>query len=47
MLLFESPYDGELYDDETTIIPHTLEVVQYRINEDILDEVLDRTITEL
>ncbi len=47
MLLFENPYGGELYDDETTVIPKTLEVEQYRINDDILDEVLDRNITEL
>jgi len=45
--LFESPYSGELFDDETTVIPKTLEVKQYRINDPILDEVIDREFTEL
>jgi hypothetical protein len=47
MLLFEDPYSGELYDDETTVITKTLETPQYRINDDILDEVIDRDIIEL
>jgi hypothetical protein len=47
ILLFESPYSGELFNDETTVIPKTLEVRQYRINDPILDEVIDREITEL
>tara|TARA_B100000287_G_scaffold396719_1_gene412626 strand:- start:354 stop:674 length:321 start_codon:yes stop_codon:yes gene_type:complete len=47
ILLFESPYNGELFNDETTVIPKTLEVRQYRINDPILDEVIDREITEL
>ena len=47
ILLFESPYDGTLFDDESTVIPKTLEVQQYRINDPILDEIIDREITEL
>jgi hypothetical protein len=47
MLLFENPYTGEFYDDETTTLTKTLETEQYRINDSILDEVLDRDITEL
>ena len=47
MLIFENPYTGEFYDDETTMIPKTLETEQYRINDSILDEVLDRDIIEL
>lgn len=47
ILLFESPYDGTLYEDESTTIPKTLEVRQYRINDDILNEVIDREFTEL
>jgi len=47
ILLFESPYDGTLFDDETTTIPKTLEVEQYRINDPILDEVIDREFLEL
>ena len=47
ILLFESPYDGTLFDDESTVIPKTLEVQQYRINDPILDEVIDREFSEL
>jgi|TARA_R100001463_G_scaffold111851_3_gene166819 uncharacterized phage-like protein YoqJ len=47
MLLFENPYTGELYDDETTVLTKTLETPQYRINDDILEEVIDRNIIEL
>jgi hypothetical protein len=47
ILLFEDPYSGEMYNDETTILPHGLEVDQYRINDDILDEVIDRDMIEL
>ena len=47
ILLFESPYDGTLFQDESTVIPKTLEVQQYRINDPILDEVIDREFSEL
>ena len=47
ILFFESPYDGILFDDESTVIPKTLEVQQYRINDAILDEIIDREFTEL
>jgi len=47
MLLFEDPYNGVLYDDETTVIVKNLSTPQYRINDEILDEVIDRDITEL
>ena len=47
ILLFESPYDGSLFSDESTTIPKTLEVEQFRINDSILDEVIDRTFVEL
>ena len=47
ILLFENPYTGTLYEDETTTYIKTLEVEQFKINETILDEVIDREITEL
>ena len=47
ILLFENPYTGILYQDETTTYIKTLEVEQFKINETILDEVIDRQITEL
>ena len=47
ILLFENPYTGELYEDETTSYSKALEVEQFKINEDILDEVINRNITEL
>ena len=47
ILLFENPYTGTLYQDETTTYVKTLEVEQFKINETILDEVIDRQITEL
>tara|TARA_B100000902_G_scaffold24744_1_gene29793 strand:+ start:12998 stop:13306 length:309 start_codon:yes stop_codon:yes gene_type:complete len=47
ILLFENPYTGELYEDETTSYVKTVEVEQFKINEDILDEVINRNITEL
>ena len=47
ILLFESPYDGTLFNDETTVIPKTLEVEQYRIDDPILEEVIDRQFSEL
>ena len=47
ILLFVNPYTGTLYQDETTTYVKTLEVEQFKINETILDEVIDRQITEL
>ncbi len=47
ILLFENPYTGELYEDETTSYVKTVEVEQFKINEDILDEVININITEL
>ena len=47
ILLFENPYTGLLYEDETTTYLKNLDVEQYKINDDILDEILDRNITEL
>lgn len=47
ILLFENPYTGDLYNDETSTIVKTMEVEQFRINDDILDEVIDRGIIEL
>ena len=47
ILLFENPYTGELYQDETTSYVKKLDVEQFKINEDILNEVINRDITEL
>ena len=47
ILLFENPSTGILYQDETTTYIKTLEVEQFKINETILEEVIDREITEL
>jgi len=47
ILLFENPWTEELYKDETTTLIQSLDVVQFKINEDILNDVIDRDIVEI
>jgi hypothetical protein len=47
ILLFENPWTEELYKDETTTLIQSLEVEQFKINEDILNDVIDRDIVEI
>tara|TARA_R110000765_G_scaffold16026_4_gene45565 strand:- start:1046 stop:1354 length:309 start_codon:yes stop_codon:yes gene_type:complete len=47
ILLFENPWTEELYRDETTTLIQPLDVVQFKINEDILNDVIDRDIVEI
>ena len=47
ILLFENPWTEELYKDETTTLIQPLDVVQFKINEDILNDVIDRDIIEI
>ncbi len=44
--LFENPYTGEIYDDETTTLFVTRKVDQLK-DDDSINDVIDRNITEL
>ena len=47
ILLFENPWTEELYKDETTTLIQPLDVEQFKINDDILNDVIDRDIVEI
>jgi len=47
ILLFENPWTEKLYDDETTTLIQPLGVKQFKINDEILDDVMDRNIVEI
>jgi len=44
--LFEDPYTGELYDDETTTLFVKRKVDQLK-DDDFINDIIDRNITEL
>jgi len=44
--LFENPYTGEIYDDETTTLFVTRKVDQLK-DDDSINDIIDRNITEL
>ena len=44
--LFENPYTGELYDDETTTLFVKRKVDQLK-DDDFINDIIDRNITEL